>query len=306
MAWNLSLLVLAGMIVESDETLPEFAARQSLRTSIRSEEGLHEWHEDLETARAEAELLGLPMVIHLAAEWCEPCQQMEREVLNDPMLIGLFGHQIVGVKLDAGADPKLLERFSVQSFPTDVLVAADGAVIARMAGYREPREYLEQVERLSESRRLQSEFGIKIGPDFRENPSLGTGRPCLIQADQGIVGLRGFSPVSLVLNRSWNSGSPEFAAKVAGVWYFMSSQQELETFNQNRERFTPGLQGCDPVLLASNATILPGRISLGAYYQGRFYFFDSDESRNLFKLNPRRYTTGTRPLTAHSIAVGLN
>ena len=66
-----------------------------------------------------------------------------------------------------------------------------------------------------------------------------------------------------------------------GAWYPMSSEEQrarcLKTIGSV---FSPGLQGYDPIFLASNVQALPGRIGIGAYFDGRSTFSTLTSARD--------------------------
>ena len=63
----------------------------------------------------------------------------------------------------------------------------------------------------------------------------------------------------------------------------------MKQFEASPEKYAPKLHGCDPVVLNSLGTPLPGSIALGAVVNGDLYFFASETSRELFKKNPNQF-----------------
>jgi YHS domain-containing protein len=103
------------------------------------------------------------------------------------------------------------------------------------------------------------------------------------------LGLKGFSPVSLVNNRKWQRGEREYSADYKGVVYFLASADELRQFKESPARFAPQILGCDPVILDVADRAVPGDIRYAAFFDGELYLFVSEKSRDTFRHDPRRF-----------------
>lgn len=57
------------------------------------------------------------------------------------------------------------------------------------------------------------------------------------------VGLRGYSPVSYFEVGGPQAGSPEFAVEHKGVTYFLTSQDQVDAFNSDPDRYLPAYGG---------------------------------------------------------------
>lgn len=86
-----------------------------------------------------------PILYEFSAEWCGPCHVLEREVFMDPALAAKINNRYIAVKVvdrereDGHNMPsvqRLIDRYSVNAFPTIVIAARDGAVLDRAVGYR--------------------------------------------------------------------------------------------------------------------------------------------------------------------------
>lgn len=207
--------------------------------------------------------------------------------------------RIVGVKINAGQggtreDMRLVERFGVHSLPTDIIFDPQtGQIYSQASGFQDLGRYLsvadtsakkyEDAERLASLEREQQRQRMRppIDPtDTRRVPE---------PASKPIVGLEGFSPVSILINKEWVKGSKEFAFEFKGVTYYLLNQQEYDSFRATPEDFAPRLLGCDPVVLWETDRAVPGTPSYGAFYDGELYLFESQASRTRFKANPPRF-----------------
>ena len=96
-------------------------------------------------AEARAREAGKPVLYDFTAEWCVPCQVMQREVFGDPVVAREIDLAFVPVRVldrmreEGRNDPAvdaLQRRFRVSSFPTLVVVPHGGGDPVVMVGYQ--------------------------------------------------------------------------------------------------------------------------------------------------------------------------
>lgn len=273
------------------------------------------WRHDFKSAEAEAKRQGLPLIVHFYAEWCGPCQQMERETLGSLALQRQVQGRFIAVKIDSDKHPDLVQRFRIDSLPSDLILGNDGAILARSGKYVSQQEYF---SRLSEVHaRVTRDQKIHIAgqsnptptpkpvqsPVAAPGPKLGPADPTHgilpdLTPDQAVpvarpkwaLGLRGFNPVVLANQKRWVKGDKQFAADHKGIVYHMNSAAEVTEFRTNPDRYAPQLLGCDPVILEETDRAVVGDTRFGVYYDGELYFFVNAANREKFKTSPHRFT----------------
>ena len=285
------------------------------------------WYTDFAEAQSRAARLNRPILVHFYAEWCAPCKRMDRDVLYVPAFLEALHRSVVPVKLDVSANEQLSRKYRVESVPTDLFLTPDGRVLGVMNGYREMADYLKRVAAIDRQYARQRDLywarsdseppARKItgsdGPDFPELelPSADRRQPTSAQGELRepmndldppglflkspsdgtvLVGLKGYSPVSLYRERAWVKGDPQFAAEYQGLTYLMVNAAEQAEFRENAEKYAPQLLGCDPVLYFDEGRAFPGSTRLAVYYEDRLYLFSSAESRAAFRESPEVYS----------------
>lgn len=87
------------------------------------------WGSDVNAAFEQARNANKPLVVLVAATGCPACEQQEREIAK-PFVSRALGRAIK-VRAEAGANPKLMQRYAVQGTPTILAFSPD-------TGYSEP------------------------------------------------------------------------------------------------------------------------------------------------------------------------
>lgn len=250
-----------------------------------SDEASQKWMSSFSKAKELSAKTNLPMLLHFEATWCGACRQMESDVLQKQEVKLLLGKGLIGVKIDADQNKDLIREFGIQTLPTEVLVQPDGTRGSKMTGAVSLSSYVSRL------RRIGTEAQARIaGNGEAAEPENSNVRSCLIvRRDGKMVGLGGFSPVSLVTNRKWLKGDEQFVAVHEGVEYFLTSEKELAQFNAEPQNYIPKLHGCDLVELYLQNKATTGAIEYGSFYEGKVFFFASLQNRDRFENNPTWY-----------------
>ena len=109
------------------------------------------WQSDPDSVLDAAAANDRPVMIDFTADWCAPCQELERETFSDEEVVELSERfellQVDGTSPSAILD-ELKVRFNVQGFPTVLFLRPDGTVMEeyRLLSFEEPAEFVERME----------------------------------------------------------------------------------------------------------------------------------------------------------------
>ena len=103
------------------------------------------------------------------------------------------------------------------------------------------------------------------------------------------LGLDGCCPVTLVHNRSWQTGNPRYNAVYEGRLYLFVGPNEKTVFESCPDRYAPISAGADVVRLSDEGCPVNGAREHGVTYNGRIYLFESESTLKTFYAAPDRY-----------------
>jgi tetratricopeptide (TPR) repeat protein len=105
------------------------------------------WRYDYAEARREAQEKGLPMLLDFGTDHCFWCVKLDTTTFRDPAIVALLNTNFVPLKVHASQNPTLTEYLRIQSFPTVVLAAPDGKILATIDGYKEAVPFHDYLQR---------------------------------------------------------------------------------------------------------------------------------------------------------------
>lgn len=100
------------------------------------------WIEDLSLAQQTAAARNQLLLLHFTADWCGPCQRLEKHVFSEPSFGFALNSEFVPCKINVTQHPELATRFGVAEWPTDLLLTPDGKEVHRMTSPQAVEPYL--------------------------------------------------------------------------------------------------------------------------------------------------------------------
>jgi tetratricopeptide (TPR) repeat protein len=114
---------------------------------VRAADPEIKWRAEYDAARKEAADKGKPLFLEFQTESCFYCRKLENGPLRDPAVVKLVNDRFTPLKIDATASPRLTEALRIQAYPTMIIAAADGKIIAFLEGYQESGPLLDHLQR---------------------------------------------------------------------------------------------------------------------------------------------------------------
>ncbi|HEY4311452.1 MAG TPA: thioredoxin family protein [Pirellulales bacterium] len=288
------------------------------------------WESDLEAAKQTAARTNRLVVIHFGAPWCQPCQQLERDVFSQPGFGSDLTANYVGVKLNYDSFPATARQYGVQSIPTDVVITPQGQLIERVQSPLSSTEYSTSLTRVANAARGgQSPAGAQAqsaglvqssGPaagaasnptsggryaDYFNQPKAPTIDPNnnpYTQASQAQT-----APPPSAAPPADPYAGPQLAAATAppaqpgamAPGATMGNPSGAAKPSAQLATAPPqlppgnaplGLDGFCPVALSERHAWVPGDLRWGMQHHGRTYLFAGPEEQQRFQANPDRYS----------------
>ena len=259
---------------------------------INGVNGPAKWLHDYGQGRQLARDLGLPLIVHFHAPWCVPCQQMERETLSSKQLLGQFGRQVIGVKIDSDEEPGLTEAFRVDGLPCDIVIAPDGLIVDRNSGYQGRSEYMAMVTKMSG--RFREERAAAIARLQTPAPPLPAAKPNQPATPprtevQDSRNLASNPELSRPQSRS-NVPPPQPNAQPLRPQPTTQPPSTTPTspFVASNSPLV-GLDGYCPVHIQSKREWIKGRAEYSTTWQGVVYQFSTEADLQSFQAAPQKY-----------------
>jgi tetratricopeptide (TPR) repeat protein len=106
-----------------------------------------EWRTDYNKARQEAIDKGRPLLLDFGTENCFYCKKLDATTFREPAVVALLNKKFIPLKIDANRNMALADALRVDRFPTLVLAAPDGKILATQEGYIEAARCQELLQR---------------------------------------------------------------------------------------------------------------------------------------------------------------
>jgi tetratricopeptide (TPR) repeat protein len=105
------------------------------------------WRADYDAARKESVEKSKPIFLEFHTPECYHCRRLEAGPFRDPDVTKLLNDRYIPLRIDAAASPRLTEALRIQAYPTMIIAAADGKIIAFLEGYQDARPLADHLQR---------------------------------------------------------------------------------------------------------------------------------------------------------------
>lgn len=130
------------------------------------------WAPDLVTAQQQAQRSGKLILIHFSADHCPPCVRVEKNVFSLPNVAYQVDSQFVAVHINASEQPQIAKQFQVSSWPTDLVLTAQGQELHRMTSPQDPRTYVAELGKTVWRAQSLGRDKPQVAMGQRNNPQL--------------------------------------------------------------------------------------------------------------------------------------
>lgn len=308
-AWFYVAAVLTAALGDTERTLP-----------ARSE--AIAWQRDYETAAAEAQSTGRPLLVVVTAHWCPACVRLDRTTFLDPSVVELINRSLVAVRVDADSVPELTKRLGAQRYPVTMVLSPTGTVQGQIEGYQPADKFALELNRLLQRLPQYSSPSVAratprvrtsamIGGSLHNTPRVAVelstpeeyageqpGNIVLASHLNSNLALGGYCVVSLVETKRLVMGEPELHTTYAGQAFRFAGKEELEKFRTNPGRYTPVLGGLCVTSRVRDGRQVPGDPHFAAIFRRQLYLFAGPEERSEFQYRARAYADQIAELSA--------
>jgi YHS domain-containing protein/thiol-disulfide isomerase/thioredoxin len=132
------------------QPLVAMALGSVLLASATSADDCIPWACDFRTACELAAEQHRLVLLHFYNDDCEPCRRLERNVFSVPRVGEAVAQNYIPVKIHAGKDPRIANRYQVVRWPTDVIVTPSGLEVFRAISPQKPADYITLVDQVAQ------------------------------------------------------------------------------------------------------------------------------------------------------------
>jgi thiol:disulfide interchange protein DsbD len=103
--------------------------------------------QDLEAALTKAQAERKVVLVDIYADWCAQCKELDEKTWPDPAVQAWIKANAVAIRIDTDAKRKdLATKLQIRSYPTVLLLDAEGRELRRILGYQKPQSMLAWLE----------------------------------------------------------------------------------------------------------------------------------------------------------------
>ena len=87
-----------------------------------------------------------PIILDFYADWCPPCNEMDRVTYNNDEVIENIMKNFIPIKINVDDKPQLSNMYGISSIPTIIYLNHEGGEIYKTIGYRSSSQFLYDME----------------------------------------------------------------------------------------------------------------------------------------------------------------
>jgi thiol-disulfide isomerase/thioredoxin len=111
------------------------------------------WHEDLQSALAEADATGRPVLMHFTADWCPPCKAMKKHVFSESTVQERITRDFVPVRIDlsdrGGPNSLLAMELGITGIPAVRVYSSEGHEVGGFGFVGSAAQFNAELDRLT-------------------------------------------------------------------------------------------------------------------------------------------------------------
>jgi YHS domain-containing protein/thioredoxin-related protein len=260
------------------------------------------WLTDVEPALKSANESGRLVLLKFTADWCGYCKKMERETFARPAVADLVNQQFVPVLVDADKYQALVKHLKISGLPAILIVSPEMVILERISGYQTEDKLLPILNTTLAKNQPVAPEPSHVASNPSPTPVRPVSSPKMTADNPFDVSQKVAAPAVYVEpsfgglclpgvneTRSLINGQPQFAMNYRGKTLHFSSQQQMQKFHAQPEKYWPMKDGACPVTLADNGQVAEGRLEYAAMFRGKLWFTSSPVQLKKFVASPARY-----------------
>jgi thioredoxin-related protein len=119
---------------------------------------------DSKAARTAMRENARPLLVYVTSRHCGYCRKMERDTWAEGHVTAAVNAGFFPVRVNADAEPSLVESLGVQAYPTTMVFSPAGTHILTLTGYVPPERMIEAMHRASQVHAK----GMKVSHEVRQ------------------------------------------------------------------------------------------------------------------------------------------
>jgi thiol-disulfide isomerase/thioredoxin len=123
------------------------------------------WTAEVDEALRLSQKYHVPVLLHFSSDNCPPCRLLEQRAFKTHGVIKAVHDDYIPVLINVDKNRALAQKYSVQQWPTDILLNSDGEVIHRGVSPQDPKRYQDMLAKGVESHKNHLALKIEAAKD---------------------------------------------------------------------------------------------------------------------------------------------